>query len=198
MTTVFVAGSMSIKHLDLQVQERLMNIVTLGHDVVVGDADGVDTALQQFLLDCDYRNVTVFCTGAQPRNNVGNWPVHMVTTYHKPGTRAYFTAKDVAMAEAADAGLMIWDTKSPGTLSNVIELLTRKKNAWVFVNKDKVFHAIKNVTGLESLLSCMAPIARTKADDKIGLTDKLAALQSREQQMALLSARQPQDDPAHV
>lgn len=189
MTTVFIAGSITIKHLDFKVQERIMNIITLGHDIVVGDADGVDTSLQQFLLDQHVERVTVYCTGDKPRNNVGNWPVHSVTTYHKVGSRAYFTAKDLALAEAADTGLMIWDSKSTGTLSNVFELLSRKKYAWVFVNKDKVFHAVKNVDTLESLLSCMAAPARLKAETKIGLADRLASLRSREEQFAIIERR---------
>lgn len=189
MTTVFIAGSITIKHLDFKVQERIMNIISLGHDIVVGDADGVDTSLQQFLLDEHVERVTVYCTGDKPRNNIGNWPVCSVTTYHKVGSRAYFTAKDLALAEAADTGLMIWDSKSTGTLSNVLELLSRKKYAWVFVNKDKAFHAVKNVDTLESLLSCMSVPARLKADTKIGLTDKLASLRSREQQFAIIERR---------
>lgn len=190
MTTVFIAGSMTIKHLDFKVQERLMNIITLGHHIAVGDADGVDTSIQQFLYDHRVDAVTVFCTGDHPRNNVGNWPTFPVQTYHKPGSRAYFTVKDIAMAEKADAGLMIWDAKSTGTLSNVCELLKRRKASWVFINKDKAFHAVKNVESFEALLERMASTARLKADTKIGLTDRLAALRSKEQQLAILAARQ--------
>ncbi|CAH0284467.1 hypothetical protein SRABI118_03881 [Massilia sp. Bi118] len=189
MATVFIAGSITIKNLDFMVQERLMNIMHMKHDVVVGDADGVDTSIQRFLLDEEYERVTVFCTGETPRNNVGNWPVHPVTTYHKPGSRAFFTAKDIALAEAADTGFMIWDAKSTGTLSNVIELLHRKKYSWVFVNKEKAFHAVKQAQDLENLLSLMSQPARLKADTKIGLIEKLEALHSREIQMALLDER---------
>lgn len=190
MTTVFIAGSITIKHLDLKVQERLMNIVALGHKVIVGDADGVDASIQQFLLNEAYENVTVFCTGDKPRNNIGNWRVHHVKTYHKPGSRAYFTAKDVALADAADAGLMIWDAKSTGTLSNMFELLNRKRNAWVFINKTKAFQAVKSVDDLETLLSCMSAAARSKADEKMGLNEKLTALHSRAQQFVLLAKRE--------
>ena len=189
MTTVFIAGSITIKHLDAKVRERIMNIVHQNFDVIVGDADGVDTSIQQFLLDQDYQQVTVFCTGETPRNNIGHWAVCRVKTYHSPGSRAYFTAKDLAMAEAADSGLMIWDTKSTGTLSNVIELLSRKKYSWAFVNKLKTFHAIKSVESLEQLLDYMPPPARMKADTKIGLSEKVSALRSREIQMSLLTER---------
>lgn len=198
MTTVFIAGSITIKQLDFKVQERIMNILHQEFDVIVGDADGVDASIQQFLVNELYQRVTVFCTGDTPRNNVGKWTVHPVTTYHKPGSRAYFTAKDVAMAEAADTGLMIWDAKSTGTLSNVIELLNRKKAAWVFVNKDKEFQAVKNVQGLESLLERMSTPARLKADSKIGLTEKLNTLRSREAQMALLAERAQAVEDVHA
>lgn len=189
MATVFIAGSIAIKHLDFQVQERIMNIMHMGHDVVVGDADGIDASIQRFLLGQDYGRVTVFCSGDSPRNNIGKWPVHPVATYHKPGTRAFFTAKDLALAEAADSGFMIWDSKSTGTLSNVIELLNRKKYSWVFVAKDEEFRAVKKAQDVETLLTCMSAPARLKADTKIGLTAKLASLHSRETQMALLAQR---------
>lgn len=93
------------------------------------------------------------------------------------------------MAEAADSGLMIWDTKSTGTLSNVIELLSRKKYSWTFVNKLKTFHAIKSVETLEQLLDYMPTPARMKADTKIALSEKVSALRSREIQMSLLAER---------
>lgn len=189
MTTVFIAGSLSIKHLDEKVQERIMNIVHQNFDVIVGDADGVDTSIQRFLLDVKYPRVTVFCTGDKPRNNLGNWTVQRIPSYHRPGSRAFFAAKDLAMAKAADNGLMIWDTKSTGTLSNIIELLSLDKTSWAFVNKVRALHAIKNVESLETLLDYMSPPARLKADTKIGLAEKVQALRSHEQQMALLDKR---------
>lgn len=192
MTTVFVAGSITIKNLDFKVQERLMNIIERGHNVLVGDADGVDSSIQSFLQQQGYDKVTVYCAGNSPRNNLGDWPVHYVTTYHKPGTRAFFTAKDVAMAEAADAGLMIWDMKSTGTLSNVLELLRRKKCTWVFINKEKTFKAVKRAHHIESLTDLMSTTARMKADTKMGLNEKLIELHSREQQFSLLAARVPE------
>lgn len=194
MTTVFIAGSITIKKLDPVAQVRLVNIVELGHQVIVGDADGADTAIQQFLHESGARHVTVYCVGGQPRNNLGGWPVNNVTTYHKPGSRAYFTAKDIEMAKDADVGLMIWDTKSTGTLSNVIELLNRKRNSTVFINKEKVFHKVVQVDDLEALVARMAEVSRLKADTKIGLMEKISALRSREQQTEIL-ARKARSEP---
>jgi hypothetical protein len=61
---------------------------------------------------------------------------------------------------------MIWDTKSTGTLSNVIELLVRKKKSVLFVNKAKSFKDISTVEELDELLSYMSEHAKQKADEK--------------------------------
>lgn len=176
MTTVFIAGSIGIKHLDPKVKLRIDNVVSSGFDVVVGDADGADTSIQQYLFDQGSARTTVFCAGIPPRNNVGNWPVRVVESKHTIGTRAFFTAKDLKMAEVADFGLMIWDTKSTGTLSNVIELLSRGKKSLVFVNKEKEFAAIASVEQLEVLVGCMSDHALRKAEEKIRLTQRIEAL----------------------
>lgn len=187
MKTVFIAGSMTIKRLDRLVQERLMNIIVSGYNIVVGDADGVDTSIQLFLAENGAQHAKVYCTGNRPRNNVGKFSVHCVNTYHSPGSRAYFTAKDIEMAKAADYGLMIWDAKSTGTLSNVIELLNNKKYSLVFVNKDKTFKSVKDVFGLEELVAYMSESAKLKANTKMGLEEKIAVLRSRARQAEILN-----------
>lgn len=176
MTTVFIAGSMNIKHLDPKVKARLDNIVDSGLAIAVGDASGADTAIQSHLLHCGQTNVTVYCSGTAPRNNLGHWPVNEVQTTYTQGSRQFFTAKDLVMAQAADFGLMIWDAKSTGTLSNVIELLARNKKSVVFVNKAKSFVNVGSIEQLELLVGYMSDHAKHKADQKIRLFDRIAAL----------------------
>lgn len=176
MTTVFIAGSISISRLHEKVQERINKIVSSDLNVVVGDADGADTSIQQCLHDYRATKVTVYCAGDTPRNNVADWPVCRVHSKARAGSRAFFTAKDLEMARSSDYGLMIWDCKSTGTLSNVIELLREKKKSVVFVNKDKDFVTIADKAGLDRLLHFMSEHARTKAEEKIGLSAKLAEL----------------------
>ena len=173
---VFIAGSMNIKHLAPKVKERIDNIIAQNFEVVVGDADGADTSIQQYLFNHGTTRAVVFCSGEKPRNNVGHWPIQHVKTSHSQGSRAFFTAKDIRMAEVADVGLMIWDTKSTGTLCNVIELLARKKNSLVFINKAKVFKKINTIEQLEELLLFMSEHAKQKADEKIRLFDRINAL----------------------
>jgi hypothetical protein len=176
MTTVFIAGSMNIKHLDRKVKERIDNIIECDFDVIVGDADGADASIQEHLVSKAAGKVKVYCSGPNPRNNVGEWPLVSINAKSAPGTRAFFTAKDIEMAKVADYGLMIWDTKSTGTLSNVLELLSRKKKSLVFVNKEKSFKAVGDVSQLVDLVGCMSDHARHKADEKIRLTEKIQAL----------------------
>lgn len=182
-TRVFIAGSMNIKHLDSQVKMRIDNILAQDFEVVVGDADGADTSIQAYLSNQGTPKATVFCSGERPRNNVGNWPVQRVETNHLQGTRAFFTAKDLRMAEIADFGLMIWDAKSTGTLNNVIELLARKKKSVVFVNKARLFKNIATAEQLEELLSCMTERAKQRANEKINLFDRISALKHEQMQM---------------
>jgi len=184
-TTVFVAGSMHIKLLDAKVKERIEKIVLSKFAIVVGDAEGADRSIQVLLFELGAANTTVYCSGAAPRNNVGDWPIHSVTTHHPEGSRAFFTAKDIVMADVADYGLMIWDAKSTGTLSNVIELLKRKKKTVVFVNRDKSFINVTSVVQLEELVTRMSKHAREKADEKIRLTQQIELL--KHEQVALFA-----------
>lgn len=184
MTKVFIAGSITIKHLDSKVKERIDKIVAADElSVLIGDADGADSAIQSHLFNAGMHRATVFCSGSAPRNNVGDWPVHVVTTNYAEGSRAFFTAKDLRMAELADLGLMIWDAKSTGTLSNVLELLARKKKSVVFVNKDKIFKNVGTVAQLEELVGCMSEHAKQKADEKIRLSSRIEALKHEQATM---------------
>ena len=169
---------MRIKNLDNKVLERINNIINSQYEVIVGDADGVDSSIQAYLQSKKVKSVTVYCTGTQPRKNIGRWLVKKNETDAKPGTRAYFTAKDISMAEDCDYGLMIWDSKSTGTLSNAIELLKRKKSSVVYINKAKEFINIKDVEDLEKLITFMSESAFLKADAKLKIKRKVAAFKN--------------------
>lgn len=185
MHTIFIAGSIAISRLHPLVKERIGSVVRKGMAVVVGDADGADRSIQEELAALGARQVTVFCSADTPRNNVSDWPVHGVETAAKPGTRRFFTAKDVAMAEMADYGLMIWDAKSTGTLSNVIELLKRGRTSVVFVNKLKEFITVSDVATLRRLIGMMSAHAVQKAEEKIGLSRTVLELEHDQLDLAL-------------
>ncbi|OOE91593.1 hypothetical protein [Salinivibrio sp. AR640] len=180
MHKVFISGSMGIKNLDKNIQARINNIVDSGYQVIVGDANGVDSSIQEYLISKNMKLVLVYCSGDSPRNNLGRWPVSKIDTNEPSGTRAFFTAKDLKMAEDCDYGLMVWDTKSTGTLSNAIELLKRKKLALVYVNKSKEFLKIKEASDLEKLISYMSSSALEKADKKLKIRETIQSFKHQQ------------------
>jgi hypothetical protein len=180
MTKVFISGSIKIKNLDSKVIERLQNIISSNLEIIVGDADGVDSTVQMFLKSNGVRLVTVYCTGDTPRHNLGQWEVKKVSTSFRPGTRQYFTVKDKMMALDCDYGFMIWDTCSTGTLSNVIELVENNKIGLVYINKVKQFLKVKNIEDLEKLIQFMSTVALKKADEKIGLFKKIESMKVKQ------------------
>lgn len=180
MHSVFISGSMRIKNLDKNVLDRIKNIIDSNYKVIVGDASGVDSSIQKFLVSKHTKSVVVYCSGETPRNNIGHWPEKKITTNSPRGTRAFFTAKDLKMADDCDYGLMIWDTKSTGTLSNAIELLKRGKKSLVYINKAKKFLIVKSGTDLEEITSYMSEIPFAKADKKLNLRTEISALKNEQ------------------
>ncbi|QDL35838.1 hypothetical protein [Serratia liquefaciens] len=180
MTTIFVAGSINIKELDPLIIERLKKIVDKKFRVVVGDANGVDSSIQRALIALNCETTTVFSSSKKPRNNLGEWPVNVVKTEFRRGTREFYTAKDLQMAEKADCGLMVWDCKSPGTLNNVVELLLRNKYSVVFVNKIRNFIKVKTPDDIDTLIKMMNTTDLEKAEEKISLSGKMARLKNNQ------------------
>lgn len=177
MAKIFLSGSISIRRLDRKVQERIDNIVEANHIVIVGDADGADRLMQQYLFEKGACHVVVYCSGDKPRHAIGHWPITCIqVTQAAPGSRSFFSAKDLEMANAADFGMMIWDTQSTGTLLNVMELLRRGRKSVVFVEKAKEFRTVGDVAQLESLVGLMSDPAMRKANGKIKLRDKITEL----------------------
>ena len=183
MVKVFISGSMRIKHLDNNVLSRINNILEKSYGVIVGDADGVDSSVQEYLKQKGAKSVLVYCTGGRPRNNIGNWETNSVSTMSKPGTRAYFTAKDLEMASDCDYGLMVWDSKSTGTLSNAVELLSRRKKSLVYVNKAKEFITVSDVSDLRKLLQYMSPSSLSKAEEKLKIKNRIESLSHEQVQI---------------
>jgi O-acetyl-ADP-ribose deacetylase (regulator of RNase III) len=114
---VFISGSRSIKALPAQALESLEAIIAQGFTVLVGDCYGVDTLVQDYLAERQYRNVIVCHIRTHPRTNRG-FKSHQVA-----GIRE--TDKDAYMGRQANYGLAIWDGVSPGTAKNVARVKTK-------------------------------------------------------------------------
>jgi hypothetical protein len=137
---------------------RVNNILDKGFTVIVGDANGVDKAVQQYLSSKNYGNVVVFCMEDGCRNNVGGWPTRTIRTSER-GRRgfAYYSTKDRAMAEEADYGLMLWDGSSRGTLTNIVHLVREGKTVVVYIAPNKCFHTLRGPDQLSEILARFDP-----------------------------------------
>jgi hypothetical protein len=152
MTRVFVAGSRSVSKLNSEIKERLNNIIEQNFEVLIGDANGTDKAVQKYLADRRYRNVVVYCMDVC-RNNVGDWPTrHHTADPHSKRDRHYYGIKDTAMANDASCGFMLWDGESKGTLTNVINLLNAHKKSLLYLSGKKRFLKLSDFDDLRTAL----------------------------------------------
>ena len=166
MNTIFIGGSRHISRLSAQVKERLNNVIENGHLVIVGDANGADKAVQKHFLEAAYDKVTVFCSGDHPRNNLGQWHTHNVTPPKSAHGFQFYAAKDREMARAADFGLMIWDSKSAGTILNVLRLVRADKIAVLINVPEKSAINIKSATNWEEFLALCSPSLRSDLKER--------------------------------
>lgn len=171
---VFISGSIKIKKVDENVLSRIDNIVNKSeYQIIIGDANGVDSSIQKYLNKMQSKSVTVYCSGNKPRNNIGSWNIKKIKSDAHAGTREFYTAKDIEMAQDCDYGFMIWDVKSTGTLNNVIELLKRKKISLIYLDKLKKFFKIKELSDFEELISLMNENDKKTAEEKLSLIEKI-------------------------
>jgi hypothetical protein len=154
MTKVFIGGSRLVTRLNSEVRQRLDEIMRKQFPVLVGDANGADKAVQQYLHSRGYERVEVFCTEGDCRNNVGHWKVRAVPAPDS-GRRnfEYYAAKDRQMAEEGAIGFMVWDGKSRGTLANVLRLMEQGKKVVIYVVPFKEFRTLRTPKDWEEFLS---------------------------------------------
>ena len=169
MSSVFIGGSRKVSRLNGEVRARLEQMILNNLDILVGDANGADKAVQAFFHEKGYRKVTVFCTGGACRNNLGGWRIEAVTPPHRTRDFEFFTAKDAEMARRADFGLMLWDGQSTGTLVNLARLVSAGKPAVLYVSPQRRFLTLKTREGLQHVLDSAEPGVRVRVADYISI-----------------------------
>lgn len=148
---LFISGSISSK----EIPQSIINIVDkakqINHEIIVGDAPGIDKNIQDMLSVDGYMNVSVYHVGMKPRNlSNPDWKVNRIKVDTEDGkmykngkfTRLAQMRKDKAMANDANYGLVIWqDTKinrfgkvevSKGSLNNIYNLLIQNKKVGLY------------------------------------------------------------------
>lgn len=170
MTKVFIGGSRRISRLDEEVKRRIDRMIEKRLPIIVGDANGADKAVQEYLRTKDYDLVEVFCSGDSCRNNRGGWPTRTVPA-PRSGKRkdfSFYATKDRAMAEEATVGLMLWDSESVGTVMNVLRLIQRHKKVVIYVAPRHEFVDVKSENDWEEFLShCAEPLKDRVAKESV-------------------------------
>jgi adenine-specific DNA-methyltransferase len=164
---VFVGGSRAIRRLDSDVSDLLDDLMAKGEEVLVGDANGVDKSVQQYLCDHGYAYVQVYCSGSVCRNNVGNWETRSVASESNRKDLRFYMAKDRSMAELADMGLMIWDEESAGTLLNAYRLVRRRKHCLLYSAKRHHFNELNAIADWNAILAIVGEPLRSKVETEI-------------------------------
>ena len=100
--TVLLGGSQTYSELPEEVKNRLDFLMSRWAAFVVGDSEGADRLMQEYLHGKNYPRVTVY----------GSW--------------------DRAMADMADEGLFLWDGESQRTRENIIFLREQDKAVSIF------------------------------------------------------------------
>ena len=130
---IFIGGSKNIGRLSPVVKKMLCCIIKSNHHILIGDCYGIDLAVQHFLNEQEYENITVYTACNCARHNVGGWKEVIIAT-NNVGFSAH-RKKDIAMANACDFGIMIWNGSSKGTFANIEDLKTLGKKV-VVINED--------------------------------------------------------------
>ncbi len=152
MSNVFIGGSRRLSRMNAELSHRLDNIIRKKLDVLIGDANGFDRVAQSYLEQQGYRAVVVYFTAGKCRNNVGDWPMHIVEYHGLDHGFEFYCAKDDAMIRDADYGLFAWDGKSKGTLRNVRKMAGYGKPSAVYISRVKKFATVRNPTDVSALL----------------------------------------------
>ena len=117
MKTVMISGSRSIRFLPPAAIESLDRIINLELPVIIGDAPGIDSLVQQYLHSKNYQKVTVYFAawqdGSRPRNTHG---------YRTVAVWGSYSVRDTQMCSDCNYGLAIWDGHSRGTAANIKRL----------------------------------------------------------------------------
>jgi hypothetical protein len=149
MSSVFISGSIAIKNIPNSVEHSIDRIINKNIKILVGDADGVDTMVQNYCKKRNYYNVIVYSI-SNPRYKVSgfeNKSISVVTNSKKERERQQ--EKDSAMTIDSDYSLAIWDGKSKGSYQNILRAIKKNKKIKVFLSPESKYLHPDKITNNE-------------------------------------------------
>ena len=127
--SVFISGSIAIKTLPQEVKDSINKIMDNNMEILVGDANGIDSLVQDYCLSLNYFHVTVYSISLLPRYKASDkFGVKTVTVPTEiKGARERQQEKDKAMTNDSQYSFIIWDGKSKGSYANVLRAFEQDK-----------------------------------------------------------------------
>ena len=145
---VFISGSISIKKLPQEVKNSIDKIINQNFEILVGDASGIDTLIQNYCLSLNYFNVTIYSISMLPRykasENFKTKYIEVLNSIKKERERQQ--QKDRAMTMDSEFTFAIWDGKSKGTYDNILRGLENNKKLKVYLSKKDLFLEQNKIT----------------------------------------------------
>ena len=136
-TKVFISGSISIKKLPSKVKESILKIINKNLEILVGDANGIDSLIQDFCKENQYSNLTIYTIELFPRykadDNFNILKVNVPNDIKRDRQRQQ--EKDKQMTLDSDYSLIIWDGKSKGSYSNIIRAIDNNQKVKVYLTE---------------------------------------------------------------
>lgn len=150
MSTVFISGSIAIKSIPRSVEGSINRIIDQNIKINIGDADGIDSIVQNYCKRRNYSNVTVYSICSSPRYKVPSFnKKYILVDAGLKKERERQKEKDSAMTTESDFSLVIWDGKSKGSYQNILRAIESNKKVKVYLQFENRYLESSKVTSDE-------------------------------------------------
>lgn len=143
--SVFISGKVKYdRPLDNSLRSEIDKMIKSGSKILIGDAPGADTRVQDYLASKGYSNVVVYTTDKKVRNNVGNWTVRRIGSNGQTDERLIRQQKDIAMTRDSTRGLAIMpmDDRPDSAMSlNVQRMNKSDRPVLIYDYNDQLWHS---------------------------------------------------------
>lgn len=148
---VFISGSINIDMIPEKIISSLERIKKNNLEVLIGDADGIDSAVQNYFSNSKYYDVKVYTVYSKPRHRKSNnFSIKIVEVDNAISKeREKQLKKDEAMTNDSNFSLVIWDGKSKGSYHNILRSIEQEKPVRVFLSYENDFLPQDKVNKLE-------------------------------------------------
>jgi len=138
---VFISGSISINKLPQEVKNSIDRIVKQNFEILVGDAKGIDTLVQNYCLSLNYYNVTIYSISTFSRYKASeNFKIKYIEVPNSiKRERQRQQEKDKAMTLDSEFTFTIWDSKSKGSYTNILRAFDNHKKLKIYLSDKNLF-----------------------------------------------------------